>query len=350
MAYAKLTQQITIGALALSLSALALGQSFEPIDGGFDIENAVSIPPEPTVVSATPNQAELGPAVVNQTADTNPIPQVEQSSVTSQAGVTATPQSAEAVGSFENVNFPAGAMNAPITGNDNFQTRQLQMQQQQLNRIEKVEEGLNKLVKKQSFSKSLMGTIISAATTADPVLAAVGGIAGFLIGKAEDYKEAEKKNYDMQQDILRKSPYFYTDEELKLAAYADMDLDPALMRPEQIKTYASYVVEAKTRMRADSFGQPGVEPGAPGYMIASLPGGSPGAALGYSQVALNSGAGANVNYADICYGHLQSSRQGNATTESGLTNASVVTTSGNRYSLSAYDRRNLAKYCFYSLR
>ena len=342
----------------VSHSPFAVSQKFEAIDGTFDINNAVAIPPEPTVAAGTTNTAELGPAVTQQTADTNPVPVLESLPVAQDSAEQAV-GSMQPVGEFNAVDFSQAVATqqqntAALT---DIQMKQMEIQEQQLKRIEKVEQGLNKLVKKQSFSKSIMGTILSAATTADPMLAAIGGIAGFLIGKAEDYKDAEKKNYDIQQDILRKAAGFYTDEELKLAAYANLDLDPNLLSPEQIKVYANYVVEARTRMRADSFspGQviPGVDGGS-GFMVASRQGNISNHYLktGFTNAAAEL---PNANYADVCYGHLNSARSNRPADQEGITNASLVTSdlsaeNNDNHTLAIRQRRNLARYCFYSLR
>ncbi len=342
----------------VSYSQLATSQKFEAIDGTFDINNAVAIPPEPTVTAGTTNKAELGPAVSQHTADSNPVPVLESLPV-AQGGVEQAVGTMQPVGKFNAVDFSQ----AVATQQENtaaltdIQMKQMEIQEQQLKRIEKVEQGLNKLVKKQSFSKSIMGTILSAATTADPVLAAIGGIAGFLIGKAEDYKEAEKKNYDIQQDILRKTEGHYTDEELKLAAYANLDLDPNLLSPEQIKIYANYVVEARTRMRADSFSPGQVFPGSdgqPGFMVASRQGNISNHYLKASFSPADEEL-PNANYADVCYGHLNAARSDQPAAADGITNASLVTSdltsaNGSNHTLAIRQRRNLARYCFYSLR
>ncbi|WP_345418843.1 hypothetical protein [Halioxenophilus aromaticivorans] len=356
-----------IAPLLCCLSALSYGQALEPIEGIFDIENAVAMPPPPAVVTATPNKAELGPAVTNQNQDTNPLPIAVAAPVTtavpvSQSTLATTGElPAQLAGSmtpvteFNEVDFSQAVATQQQTTEalTDIQMKQMEIQEQQLKRIEQVEQGLNKLVKKQSFSKSIMGTILSAATTADPVLAAIGGIAGFLIGKAEDYKDAEKKNYDIQQDILRKAQGFYTNEELKLAAYANLDLDPNLISPEQIKIYANYVVEAKTRMRSGSWfpGQmvPG-EAGQPGFMVASRQGNiSNNYLMASAQAPMQELP--NANYADVCYGHLNAARTRGGQNNEGITNAALVAEeAGDTHSLAIQQRRNLARYCFYSLR
>ncbi|WP_317931671.1 hypothetical protein [Halioxenophilus sp. WMMB6] len=325
---------LTAACLCASLSLFAQGQTFEPVAADFDIENAVTLLPPTTVSRAQPNNAELGPAVTNVSDDTNPIP----------AAVAQPLAAASPVGSFTSVASPitAGPNAGPVYP---IQARQLAVQEQQLARIERVEAGLNKLVRKQSFSKSLMGTIISAAATADPIFAVAGGLAGLLIGKAEDYKETERKNNEIREQILGKSPYYYTDEELRLAAYAGTQLDPLLLRPEQLRSYANYVMEARTRTKVTDWPSvgPNAQPGPGGQM------------LDYQTVSLTQAptqASAAVSFtAEQCYGHLQAANGGSATVSSpGLQNASVVTTTSNRRSLSAYDRRTLARYCFYSLR
>lgn len=341
---------------ALCSAALSWGQSFEPIEGGFDVQDAVALPPPPVVTAGSVNTAQPGPAVRANSENTTLTEASSSVAEPVPANQTATGSgSMVPVETLDNIDFSSAvaaqpSQQAPI--NNDFQQQQLMMQEQQLRRIERVEEGLNKLVKKQSFSKSIMGTILSAATTADPVLAAIGGIAGFLIGKAEDYKQAEKKNYDIQQDILRKSPGFYTDEELKLAAYADLDLDPAMLSVDQIRTYANYVVEAKTRRRADGSYGPGGYPGSadqPGFMVASRQGHT---SAHFTPVGIASSMPQlpEANYADLCYGHMRSARSRGADDGDGITNASVVTKRGNSQAVSALDRRNLARYCFYSLR
>ncbi len=323
--------QLGIGIVGIGFSLLAQSQSFEPLDEEFNVDDAVVIPPPSPVVTAEPNNAQPGPAVVANDPNNNPAP-------------TNTADEQETLGSFESVDL--NSPNASISdANPNLQARSIAIQEQQLKRIEKVEQGLNKLVKKQSFSKSLMGTIISAATTADPVLAAVGGVAGFLIGKAEEYKEAEKKNYELEQDILRKSPYYYTDEELKLAAYANTELDPALMRPEQVAAYADYVFEARTRTRAGDF--PGVSPPQQQDPVPTNPS-QPEYQL--ADYALGSQAPANVeSLADICSGYLEAT-QAARQQQSGVQNVNIRSRNGSRSLLSIADRRNLSRYCFYSLR
>lgn len=310
-------------------------QTFEPIDSGIDISNATSVPPAPSVVPAQPGDAQLGPAVTNETADTAPIPQV----------LTQTqPAQAQSAGTFQSVD--SASLTPPIANNNYpnqapLAVQQLQLQEQQLKRIEKVEQGLNKLVKKQSVSKSLMGTIISAAATADPVMAVVGGVAGYLVGKAKDYKEAEKRNYQMEQDILRKSPYLYTDQELRLAAYAGTELDPALMRPEQLQAYANYVFEAKTRTVPGDWQTSPPAPGATAnqdpYQLAALNG----------QLTVNQVSAQMAIAPEVCAGVAQYAASGKQS--EGVQNASMQTSSG-RYSISASQRRQLSRFCFYSIR
>lgn len=357
----KYSKHLSLMAVLSLSSTVVIGQTFEPIDTEFNIEDAVAIPPPPTVVTATTNSAELGPAVTNVNEDTNSLPESRPVAV-----VETKAEHSDSVGNFSTSQMSqmdsvglldvsqAVSAKQTISGfsgesDENLQARQLEMQEQQLKRIEKVEAGLKKLVKKQSFSKSIMGTILSAATTADPVLAALGGIAGFLMGKAEDYKQAEKKNYDIQQVIIRKSPSSYTDEELKLAAYADLNLDPALLTSSQIKTYANYVVEAKTRRKYG--GENLVQPSATshlGFIVANRNASYPGR-YALASGPINPNQMPEANYADICYRQSKSSADG-ATSNAGMTNASLTTRNGNTQSLPAGHRRNLARYCFYSMR
>lgn len=332
-----LLKSMAAAGLTVAFCAESWAQSFEPIDGAFDIDNAIVIPPQEPVVAASPLTANLGPAVTNVTPETNPLPPHN-------TGVAAAaPSTTEApipVGSFESVNLSNPAATTPIyTQAQLNQSRQLALQEQQLKRIERVEQGLNKLVKKQSFSKSIMGTILSAAATADPVFAVVGGLAGLLLGKAEDYKEAEIKNEEIRQGILGNPSPFYTKEELRLAAYAGTPLDPALLLPEQAELYANFVYEARTRSKYNGTLPGGVVPGV------EAPSGPQ-----FATVSLHSQVANPVNAAEICSGHLQAAREGRSANAGGLQNASVTSQGGNRQSISHYDRRTLAKLCFYSLR
>ena len=328
---------IICSTVALVTALNVQGQTFEPLEGGINTEDAIALPPSPTVIRAQPLDATPGPAVSSNNPDNNPV-----SESTSQT-----------VGGFESVETKATADGYPLVL-PNVQNRQLYLQQQQLQRIEKVEEGLNKLVRKQSFSKSLMGTIISAATTADPVLAALGGVAGFLIGKAEDYKAAEKNSYELQQEILRKSPYFYTDEELKLAAYANTELDPTLMKPDQIETFANYVYEARTRSKAGDWPtNPQLAPEVIPEVVPEEPEVIPSAPVNPDYQLANfvvGGATPHVDsLADICSGYLRAAKESKQKNTS-RQNVSVTSRRGANYTINSRDRRSISRYCFYSLR
>ncbi|OUR90585.1 hypothetical protein A9Q81_19060 [Gammaproteobacteria bacterium 42_54_T18] len=107
--------------------------------------------------------------------------------------------------------------------NDDDTPKKIKMTPKEI-RLEIVRNSIKKMVLKNSTSNSVLGGVIGAVATAQPAGLLLGGVAGILQGKSMRYEEAQAKLHKMEKAILASEDYELTAEEIRLAAYSEVNL------------------------------------------------------------------------------------------------------------------------------